>query len=504
MSFFYTETKLKKFIKITAVLVAAVFLCNLSPAVYAEESLDDLISDKNEVEQELGNVESDIDNTQQDIDNMQQELDSAQQVVELKREEANLIIGDLETLRDDVTAFEKSLEEIEADCVAREEMFLQRAKTMYQYSDYNIIDIFFESDNLFDFIGKIDTFRKMLDEDKRLIAEIKSSREQLEIKREQGSILLDEKTELLEQIEAAIEEINNEMTITRSDYQVLISVMAELQKQEEELNNRAEELEEDISEAMKTPVPTPIPTKAPTAVPTGVPTSAPTPVPTPTPTPTATPVRTPEPTAFVTDVPDDDNLTSQVTDVPVNSDSGNEGEVTQAPTARPTEAPAMVDTSPAGCDFGWPLQMGGFYCTSFFGLRADPFTGVASGHSGTDLAMGRGTPILAAQSGVVVTSTTNGGGYGYYVKIKHDNGVQTLYAHCSQLLVSVGERVTKGQRIALVGDTGRATGPHLHFEVLVDGKQIEPLPYLPRNILLGSYNWSTSAKYATMLDRLGL
>ena len=119
--------------------------------------------------------------------------------------------------------------------------------------------------------------------------------------------------------------------------------------------------------------------------------------------------------------------------------------------------------------------------------------------------MGRGTPILAAQDGVVITSTTNGGGYGQYVQIEHDNGVRTLYAHCSELLVSKGERVVKGQRIALVGDSGRATGPHLHFEVLINKSAVESLPYLPLDMLLNkNYNWSTEAKYATMLSRLGL
>jgi murein DD-endopeptidase MepM/ murein hydrolase activator NlpD len=178
---------------------------------------------------------------------------------------------------------------------------------------------------------------------------------------------------------------------------------------------------------------------------------------------------------------------------------------TAAPTPTPTPGISTNDTSPEGCDFAWPLQTGSYYLTSFFGARKDPFTGLQAGHGGTDIAMGRGTPILAAQDGVVITSTTNGGGYGQYIQIKHDNGVRTLYAHCSQLLVSVGERVVKGQRIALVGDTGRATGPHLHFEVIIDGAKVESLTYLPQNMLLNkNYNWSTSSNYKTMLTRLGL
>lgn len=117
--------------------------------------------------------------------------------------------------------------------------------------------------------------------------------------------------------------------------------------------------------------------------------------------------------------------------------------------------------------------------TSEFGYRRDPFTGAASGHSGIDLAVPAGTPVRAALPGTVTVSKYNAGGYGYYVMIDHGNGVSTLYGHNSRLLAQVGQTVKTGDIISLSGSTGRSTGPHLHFEVRVNGEQTNPRAYLP-------------------------
>ena len=116
---------------------------------------------------------------------------------------------------------------------------------------------------------------------------------------------------------------------------------------------------------------------------------------------------------------------------------------------------------------------------SEFGNRVDPFTGERKGHSGMDLAVPTGTPVRAALAGTVTVSTYNAGGYGYYVMIDHGGGLATLYGHCSKLLASVGDTVEVGDVIALSGSTGRSTGPHLHFEVRINGERTDPRLYLP-------------------------
>ncbi|MFL5273978.1 MAG: peptidoglycan DD-metalloendopeptidase family protein [Anaeromyxobacteraceae bacterium] len=111
--------------------------------------------------------------------------------------------------------------------------------------------------------------------------------------------------------------------------------------------------------------------------------------------------------------------------------------------------------------------------TSGFGARADPFTHREAHHAGVDLAEPEGAPVHALLGGVVRTAGDRGG-YGQAVEIDHGNGVTTLYAHASELLVAPGDSVTQGQPVARVGHSGRATGAHLHFEVRVGGRAVDP------------------------------
>ena len=115
--------------------------------------------------------------------------------------------------------------------------------------------------------------------------------------------------------------------------------------------------------------------------------------------------------------------------------------------------------------------------TSEFKMRLHPVTGVYKLHTGMDIGCGTGTPVVAAQAGTVITATYNTA-YGNYIVINHGNGVSTLYAHNSKLLVSVGQKVTQGQQISKSGNTGYSTGPHMHFEVLVNGNPQNPRNYV--------------------------
>lgn len=114
---------------------------------------------------------------------------------------------------------------------------------------------------------------------------------------------------------------------------------------------------------------------------------------------------------------------------------------------------------------------------SSFGNRRDPFTARAAFHAGMDFAAAHGTPILAAAGGRVEVAGFRPD-FGWMVEIEHGNGLRTRYAHASKLLVRRGAIVTPGEHIALVGSTGRSTGPHLHFEVLRDGAAVDPRRYL--------------------------
>jgi murein DD-endopeptidase MepM/ murein hydrolase activator NlpD len=115
--------------------------------------------------------------------------------------------------------------------------------------------------------------------------------------------------------------------------------------------------------------------------------------------------------------------------------------------------------------------------SSMFGVRSDPFTHTASLHPGVDMPSPVGTPVYATADGIV-DRAERAGGYGNLVEIDHGKGIQTRYGHLSKILVSPMERVKRGQLIALTGSTGRSTGPHLHYEVRIDGHAVNPMPFL--------------------------
>ena len=128
---------------------------------------------------------------------------------------------------------------------------------------------------------------------------------------------------------------------------------------------------------------------------------------------------------------------------------------------------------------GWPVPDG--WISSGFGYRNDPFTGKRDFHQGVDIASKSGLPIRAVAAGVVTISTIKPG-YGVVVEINHGNGYTTSYAHAMVSMVDVGERVEKDDIVAVVGSTGRSTGAHVHFEVLLDGKAVDPRKYLKANL----------------------
>ena len=117
---------------------------------------------------------------------------------------------------------------------------------------------------------------------------------------------------------------------------------------------------------------------------------------------------------------------------------------------------------------------------SQYGRRLHPVLGTYRGHAGIDIGAGYGTNVLAANDGTVIVAGYNSGGYGNYVIIDHGGGYTTLYGHNSSLCVSAGQKVTRGTVIAKCGSTGLSSGPHIHFEVRVNGSPVNPLPYVQK------------------------
>lgn len=128
---------------------------------------------------------------------------------------------------------------------------------------------------------------------------------------------------------------------------------------------------------------------------------------------------------------------------------------------------------------GRPVTWG--WMSSRFGRRTDPFTGKLAWHSGVDFAGKEGSDIISVGAGVV-TWAGDRYGYGLMVEVNHGDGLATRYAHAKEIKVKVGDIVQQGQTVALMGSTGRSTGPHVHFEVIKHGKAVDPTRYVNRRV----------------------
>ncbi len=123
-----------------------------------------------------------------------------------------------------------------------------------------------------------------------------------------------------------------------------------------------------------------------------------------------------------------------------------------------------------------PVKTAAF--TSGYGVRSDPFAGRAAMHAGIDLSGPVGTPIYATADAIVLRSGWNSGGYGNLVELDHGRGINTRYGHLSNIAVRPGQRVKRGEMIGRMGSTGRSTGSHLHYEVRIDGRAVNPIPFM--------------------------
>ena len=186
----------------------------------------------------------------------------------------------------------------------------------------------------------------------------------------------------------------------------------------------------------------------------------------------APPLESPGPVSFPLIGGGPSQLTPQET-TGDNAAVGGAGAGTE--TLTPPEASESTSLTPpeSAGSYIWPTEGA---LTSYFGQRSA--TVGSTNHMGIDIGGNYGQPIYAADAGEVIESRISSS-YGYVIRIMHDNGDVTLYCHCSALLVSVGERVGRGQDIARMGSTGVASGVHLHFELMIDGVNVDPLRYLP-------------------------
>ncbi|MCD7787328.1 MAG: peptidoglycan DD-metalloendopeptidase family protein [Firmicutes bacterium] len=486
----------KRAILIFTALVCAFMLMLASSADDSATSDTDASDDTTikKMEQQIADIQAKIDAQNEFISSATDELESFYETKEYydnllalytQLADANeALAAELEV---QIAALEEEIAAQQALCDELYEQIKERIRISYESGDTSYIEMLFEADSIIDFLIGLDYSISIMQYDSRKLAEYDEAKSVLDA---EMATLLEEKTKqettsaqyaaALAQYEASsaeMEQYISETLASISDSEALIEDMeASLDEASSELsawlddyiarNGATTVTTEDTTTETETETTVEETTTAEETTTVEETTKAEE-------TTTAEETTVEESTGEDTTAADDTTAGNATASDETTGDSGDD---TDEPEETDDTDGDDSDTS-SGVSFIWPLPTQYTTITSYFGARPDPFTGAASNHGAIDIYAPSGTDIYAAASGTVILSQSYST-YGNCIIIDHGNGIFTLYAHASKLLVSVGDTVTQGQVIAYVGMTGRATGYHLHFEVRLGSTRVDPLGYV--------------------------
>ena len=443
-------------IRFTAVMLAALLFV-LSPLCYASS-----LSEMNKEQEVLTNRKNKLEKQLAELAAEESKKEDYQAVlteqIKTVEEQVDTARRNIESLNDSISALEASLEAAEQEIADTMELLKKRLATLYAAGKVSTLEILFNAQSLHDFTVRSEIVTRITRHDRQLINQVsdymeKTAEERAELEAEKTALaeskkqleasqveleeLIAENNVLLEELRSEQGALKAELARTEQESYSLATMIADFLEQKRR--------EEEAAKATPTPAPTatPEPSTEPSPSPSAEPSASPTP--TPTPDPEATPSPTPDPDATPSPEP------------------------SAEPTAEPTPEPE-AEKAPLTEDFCWPLP-GYSMVTDSFG----------NGHYGLDVGAPRGTPIVASRSGTIMIANGTdewGNSWGYHVSIYHDSSYSTLYAHMSEVTVSSGQWVNKGEVIGYVGNTGYSFGNHLHFEIYEGSTRVDPQDFV--------------------------
>lgn len=378
-------TKMKKTL---SALCAVLMLVALLPVLVPVESSHAVI--RQELQQQLSEAEQKAKDYKEQIEALRKDKDKALQTKMLLDQRNAVLQQQIDTLQQQIDYTAQTIVEYESAEEKQYELFCRQVRQEEERGSVSYWSVLFKATGFADLLSRIDFINEVMDYNQRVINDLRNVRSQLaESRREMETqkTVMDQKQEELEEDIAEAQRVINEYVATEKGLQ--------------EMHDAEEAEAERITEELK-------------------------------------------------------NYYEQ--------NGGAGGGVDDSSTQ------AVLD------GLIWPSNAR--YITDKFGYRDSPTAGASTDHKGVDIGAPYYSDVFAAQSGTVIQAGWNGG-YGYCVTIAHPQGVATLYAHLDDYFVSVGQSVSRGQVIAECGSTGISTGPHIHYEVRVNGVQIDPLPYLP-------------------------
>lgn len=433
--------KLNKLISLL-MITAFIFVSFMSYAPKAQaKTLSDLRDEYSDIEDKVSESEQkvkELESQQADQSKIVSALNIQLQKLNQEREnitaQKDLITDDIDATEAKISSLNAEIAKLDAEIAAKDqeiketvELFCDRMRANYMAGETSVLEIFTSSSDMSSFLNRLEMFKRVTESDQDLvnklnkeIASIEKMQEELETKK---AALQKEKTEL----EAKRSDLQSTEDTLTANQNVIKQKTEEVEAKLSALNAQTKELKVSIDEYNS------------------------------------------EMSRLDEEIKAAIKKSNQSSGSSSNSSSGSNA--------------GSMDSNVSNSGWAWPLPYSGVYLSSYYGYRYHPIDGDWRYHSGIDISMSGayGKNIIATRAGTVILSSLeseSGTGYGNYIIIDHGDGYTSLYGHCSELLVSEGQTVSRGQIIAKVGSTGWSTGPHLHFEVRYNGSTVDPLDYV--------------------------
>lgn len=422
--------------------VALVFVSFMAYAPKAQaKTLSDLRDEYSDIEDKISESEQrvkELESQQADQSKIVSALNLQLQKLNQEREnitaQKDLITEDIDATEQKISSLNAEISKLDAEIAAKDKeikdtvkLFCDRMRANYMAGETSVLEIFTSSSDMSSFLNRLEMFKRVTESDQSLvdklnkeIASIEEMQKELEIKK---AALQKEKTEL----EAKRSDLQKTEDTLTANQDVIKQKTEEVEAKLNALNAQTKELKVSIDE-------------------------------------------------YNSEMSRLDSEIKEAIRKAQNSGSSSGGN------SGGSNAGSM-NSNVSSAGWAWPMPYDGVYLTSYYGYRYHPLDGDWRYHSGIDVSMSGayGKNIVATRAGTVILSSLeseSGTGYGNYIIVDHGDGYTSLYGHCSELLVSQGQRVSRGQIIARVGSTGWSTGPHLHFEVRYNGETVDPLDYV--------------------------
>lgn len=377
----------------------------------------------------------DIEDAKEKKEEAQEQIDAAKEKVDALSGQANQLSADLSYL-EDLSAEQKeqyliiagelaaALEAKQAaldlylqsqeDVATKKQQYAERVSVMFEYQNKSTLEILLESESLAGFFTNMELITLIAESDQQIIDDLKAAMDDADLKSQFAKQEAADMQTLADEKQAKLDELEGRIGETSAALEQTQSDLSEWEQKQSAMEDEAARLDDEILRMQE------------------------------------------------------EYAEKQRQKEKENQNSGT---------------PPSPQPQPSG-QLTWPYP-GDYTIYSPFGMRLHPVYGTYRMHSGVDLGGSYGNPIVAAESGTVIIASapvagqnTGGADYGNYIVIDHGNGLATLYGHCRDLYVSVGDSVSAGQEIAACGSTGTSTGPHVHFEVRLNGTRVDPAPYI--------------------------